>query len=283
MDLQEVASLVLWTRITTYVNFASGTIVALDWLLTFDWEVSFIWKSDWSVMKVLYLLARYLPFVDVTLVLYHHFAHNPTNYHCQRLFTAQAFFFVAGATLVELIFTLRTWAVWKQDKRLMPALVLIFCATWTGVFMVGIFYLKKISHRSSPVPTQLGCFMVSTTPILFIGYVLLMLYDAFLLTLMLIRGIYMYRLGGRGSRLVVVVFGDGIIYFFYIFVISFINIVANIKLPDILHPLLMIVARVLHAVLACRVILHIREQAASQQNGGLGDDLTLPVTDPSGY
>ncbi|KXN91750.1 hypothetical protein AN958_04752 [Leucoagaricus sp. SymC.cos] len=39
----------------------------LDWLLSLNLEVSLIWESRWNVLKVLYLLARYLPFVDVGL------------------------------------------------------------------------------------------------------------------------------------------------------------------------------------------------------------------------
>ncbi|KAF9444975.1 hypothetical protein P691DRAFT_676580, partial [Macrolepiota fuliginosa MF-IS2] len=36
-----------------------------DWLLTFEMEISFIWRALWTLMKGLYLLERYSPFVDV--------------------------------------------------------------------------------------------------------------------------------------------------------------------------------------------------------------------------
>lgn len=36
----------------------------------FDQEVSLIWGSQWTLVKVLYLLSRYMPFVDVTVVSY---------------------------------------------------------------------------------------------------------------------------------------------------------------------------------------------------------------------
>lgn len=42
----------------------------LDYLLTFDLEISLIWKSNWSIMKVLFLLARYMPFADLILIFY---------------------------------------------------------------------------------------------------------------------------------------------------------------------------------------------------------------------
>jgi len=36
----------------------------------FDEEVSLIWGSKWTLVKVLYLLSRYMPFVDATVVSY---------------------------------------------------------------------------------------------------------------------------------------------------------------------------------------------------------------------
>lgn len=35
-----------------------------------DLEYSLVWKAKWNVTKVLYLLARYLPFIDTSLVMY---------------------------------------------------------------------------------------------------------------------------------------------------------------------------------------------------------------------
>jgi len=50
---------------------ASSTIFIWDYILTFSMEVDLVWKSEWNVMKGLYLLQRYLPFIDtIWLVLY---------------------------------------------------------------------------------------------------------------------------------------------------------------------------------------------------------------------
>jgi hypothetical protein len=36
-----------------------------DYILTFEMEVDHVWKSKWNFMKGLYLLQRYLPFIDI--------------------------------------------------------------------------------------------------------------------------------------------------------------------------------------------------------------------------
>ncbi len=43
---------------------------AHDYFLTLNAEVSLIWPSRFNFVKVLFLLTRYMPFVDVSLVLY---------------------------------------------------------------------------------------------------------------------------------------------------------------------------------------------------------------------
>ena len=41
-----------------------------DYLLTFPLEISFVWPARWTAIKVLFLLTRYMPFVDGGLLLY---------------------------------------------------------------------------------------------------------------------------------------------------------------------------------------------------------------------
>jgi hypothetical protein len=41
-----------------------------DYILTFRMEVDLVWKSKWTFMKALYLVQRYLPFIDMGIVVY---------------------------------------------------------------------------------------------------------------------------------------------------------------------------------------------------------------------
>jgi len=51
-----------WRLILTTV--AAATIFIWDYILTFGMEVELVWKSKWNLMKGLYILQRYLPFID---------------------------------------------------------------------------------------------------------------------------------------------------------------------------------------------------------------------------
>ena len=41
-----------------------------DYFLTLSREVELIWPSNWNFVKYLFFLTRYLPFLDVSVVLY---------------------------------------------------------------------------------------------------------------------------------------------------------------------------------------------------------------------
>lgn len=43
---------------------------AFDWILNFSSEVEMIWKAKWNLVKVLYLITRYLPLAIIPLDLF---------------------------------------------------------------------------------------------------------------------------------------------------------------------------------------------------------------------
>lgn len=246
------------------LNVASITILAFDWLLMLDLEYSLVWKAKWNLTKVVYLLARYLPFIDTSLVMYHQLGFALSKATCQRVFEATAFMFGLGMAIVELVFTLRTWAVWSKSTKFTWGLFSAFAAVWSAILIILGFYIKSLTHQASPVPRLVGCVVLVSSPILSVGFVLLMVYDACLLILMIVRGVAAFRSGGD-SHLMRVVYSDGIIYYIYVFALSLLNVLVIVKLPSDYETLLLMLERVVHSTLACRVVLHIRQQASSDE------------------
>lgn len=250
------------SRLVNSFNAASITIMAFDWLLTFGLEYTLVWKAKWNITKILYLLARYLPFIDTSLVMYHQLGFALPEETCRRVFECTAFTFGVGMAIVELIFTLRTWAVWGRGKQFTWALFAAFAAVWSAIIIILGFYVKSLSHEVSPAPHYLGCIVKSPNGILSVGFIVLMIYDAGLLILMAIRAVAAFRSGGD-SYLMRTVYSDGIIYYVYVFVLSLLNVIVITKLSKDFETLLLMLERVVHSTLACRVVLHIRQQASS--------------------
>ncbi|KAJ3558982.1 hypothetical protein NP233_g11377 [Leucocoprinus birnbaumii] len=76
--------------------------MGLEWLLTLDLELLFIWNSRWSIMKILYLVTRYLPFTDVSMVLWHQFGPPMSVSHCFFEFDFTSVATALGIALAEI-------------------------------------------------------------------------------------------------------------------------------------------------------------------------------------
>jgi len=67
VDLQQVVAHLEQLRIVININVASITILIFDYFLTLPSETSLIWSARWTCFKVLFLVTRYLPFVDAII------------------------------------------------------------------------------------------------------------------------------------------------------------------------------------------------------------------------
>ena len=47
---------------------AAACLYVYDWTITLDMEVELVWKSNRSYINVLYLVQRYLPFIDTCFI-----------------------------------------------------------------------------------------------------------------------------------------------------------------------------------------------------------------------
>jgi len=100
---------------------------------------------------------------------------------------------------------------------------------------------------------------------------------------MTIRCIADLRSGGLDSRFLRVVYADGIVYYIYIFGLSLLNAIIIVKLPSDYQTLLMLWLRVMHSVLGCRVVLHIRHQVAIDASWRRGFEVYSEVYEVEPY
>ncbi|KAF9010813.1 hypothetical protein BDQ17DRAFT_1299412, partial [Cyathus striatus] len=99
---------------------------AYDTLLTFDLEVNLIWKAQWNVMKVLFILTRYLPFFDTTISISMQFLRHASVAECEVIYASLTWVLFIGMAFAEAILTIRTWAVCGSKKFLGISLSILF-------------------------------------------------------------------------------------------------------------------------------------------------------------
>ncbi|KAF9442950.1 hypothetical protein P691DRAFT_779143, partial [Macrolepiota fuliginosa MF-IS2] len=241
------------------LTIASMVIMIFDWLLTFEMEVSYIWKAPWNVMKILYILSRYTPFVDVTILVFFESGDGLTVETCRKLYLCAAGMYYVGMGIASLIFTLRTWVVWDRDRNFGISLTVFYSVSWLIILVPFALYLRTMVYTPSPIPRLFGCIPQSPSTLFSVSFAVGVVFDTVMLLLMVIRAFISYR-SGTGSDMMRLIYRDGIIYYGCVFILSFLNFFILLKLPKDYADLLLTTERVLHSVMSCRVILHIRQQ-----------------------
>ncbi|KAI0654401.1 hypothetical protein C8Q70DRAFT_526634 [Cubamyces menziesii] len=213
--------------------------------LPFDWQfISRKRAFKWPL--IFYFAGRYfLLFALIGIAI----ALNVTRpVNCQALYTYNQIFGNATIGLASINFSLRTMAVWSQKWWVVVLLVGIILGHWS-------FLLHGVLLKATWVPGQ-GCVITSTNNrLLAITFSYTMGFDAIVLSLTAWKlGIKSLHTRDR-SRIVRLIFDDGLIYFIVALVS---NIIATTFMVLNLNPVMSIIANVPSAVastiVACRAV-----------------------------
>ncbi|KAG7091409.1 hypothetical protein E1B28_010446 [Marasmius oreades] len=254
-----------------YVVVAGGVLFVYDILINLDIEIECIWgtldlrkrKRGFVIFNLLYLAQRYLPLLDQVILDQYILLGATNSRKCEIGFTLSAWCSVVGVLLSELILVLRIWGVWAMKPSI--AVILVALALGCSVPTVIFFerFLKGLQYPELDMPglVQLRrCLILVRNKDVYVCWILLMIIDGAGFILMAIPGVKAYRSGGN-SNLIRAVYRDGVIYYALIFMVSLVNVIIILLLPPELVIIISPFERVLHSILASRVILHIRRVA----------------------
>ncbi|KAK1225104.1 hypothetical protein PQX77_011973 [Marasmius sp. AFHP31] len=219
-----------------------------EWFTSLGFDWSYIrGKRTFRWPLIFYFLNRYcLLFALIGIAI----ALNVTEeVDCQSLYTFNQVFGNASIGLASINLSLRTMAVWSQAWYIVGPLVLIIMGHWS-LLLHGV--LLKAAWIGGT------CQITSTSnKMLAVSFIYTMIFDLLVLSLTawkLVLNAPSSRAMGR-SRLVVLIFGDGLIYFIIAF---FANLLATIFMLLNLNPVMSIIANVPAAIattiVACRAV-----------------------------
>ncbi|TFY82730.1 hypothetical protein EWM64_g1281 [Hericium alpestre] len=215
-----------------------------EWFTSLDFEWSFVsGKRSFRWPLIFYFVGRYsllFALVGIAITL-----NVQVEVNCQALYTFNQCLgnFAIGLACVNL--SIRAIAVWSSKLYIVIPLVAIMLGHWA-------LLLHGILLKAAWVPGQ-GCVITATNnTILSATFIYSMCLD------FLVMALAAYKLAykkGSQSRLVQMIFGDGLIYFFIAFCA---NLTATIFMTLDLNPVMSIIANVPAAttstIVACRVV-----------------------------
>ncbi|EAU89638.1 hypothetical protein CC1G_02527 [Coprinopsis cinerea okayama7 len=210
--------------------------------LRFDWQFV-VGKKPFRWPLIFYFLNRYcllFALIGIAIAL-----NVKTEINCQGLYTFNQCFGNASIGLASINLSLRTIAVWSQAWYIWVPLVAIILGHWS-------LLLHGILLKAAWIEGQ-GCVITDTnSKLLAATFIYTMSFDFLVLALTAFK---LFTPSNGRSRLVELIFNDGLIYFLIAFLA---NLLATIFMLLNLNPVMSIIANVPAAIactiVACRVV-----------------------------
>ncbi|KAJ8693128.1 hypothetical protein PTI98_010370 [Pleurotus ostreatus] len=234
MDTSNLVTVLEHSRLVLYFDFASAAIALYDYILTLELETRHMWfKQRWSLIRILFFINRYTPFVDITFSLYNVLL--PTEQGCTFMNKFSGWSFCLSIALSEVILTMRTWSLWKGWRWSCVALVAFYLSCWIPIGVLLDIFFAHAEVYAIRLPGYATCLVIPGNKSLYICWTLLLAYDTGTLALMIVAGTRSYtQLYGRlrgSSALLRTIYRDGITYYIALFILALMNIVTVAMLP----------------------------------------------------
>ncbi|KAI1789431.1 hypothetical protein LXA43DRAFT_1096318 [Ganoderma leucocontextum] len=259
-----------------HIQTAAITCCMLEAVATLPDEVRYLWPSEWSLMKVVYLVNKYSPLIDVVLlVLVDIVSHDPQA--CAVRFQLLTYWFLVGTLFSEFILIARTYALWGCNK-----LILYFTLFAAALMIPHSFYvvydMLRLNLKSfadnGPVIRALGCMPAINDSGCWPAFVYLICAELMVVLLTLLKRyldpVAFGDSSSYSSVLLYTMYRDGTWFWGIVLVFSIVNLLVMFLAPRELR------FSMQHA-LCTRVLLNLRKAAASASNSR-ADEFTVMTT-----
>ncbi|KAG1766996.1 hypothetical protein EDD22DRAFT_334350 [Suillus occidentalis] len=233
-------------QIVKYFKMVGLTVLVFDYCIKLETEINFTWGRKWNFIRILFAVARYMPFVDVSVDLI--YSLGPTSSRlCLSLYQVSSWINIIGTVAAESLLLVRTYTLWGRNKVLLVALLLLALGCIAGSGVVGASAVSLFNYQDPPLTTS-GCYQTQRIAIYAINYALLALFETVILSLNVFQAWRHRR--RQGSRFIMHLYWDGIIYVMCILVIGF--------LPSEYAESIDTLQAVFHSVLSSRLLFNLR-------------------------
>ncbi|KAH8108388.1 hypothetical protein DFH11DRAFT_1517007 [Phellopilus nigrolimitatus] len=258
-EMAMLPQLVSDTRITNYLTLSAFVVFLYDIILTFPEQLNFVWKAKWSSGKILFILNR-----DAA-----------DNVATPDMFDYSSIFDVSSHVSYRImwrpvILILRTLALWERNGKILTILIATLVATDITIVVSISLITKSLSFENRPeAKPVLGCYgslnEVSTSKAI-PSWAALMIFDTTVFVLTVARVEAIRRARKDTSRLLHILFRDGIAFYIIMLASSIANLSLYAGLPLRRRGLIISLIPLLRTVMsvcAARLLLNLRVAAVT--------------------
>ncbi|KAG2095873.1 uncharacterized protein F5147DRAFT_840064 [Suillus discolor] len=254
-------------QISKFANIGAFAILIFDFCITFQDEVKWTWTRPWDIIRVIFTISRYLPFIGSGLTAYAalrvsgppapSLAENSKSSFSASLSldltTRSSVIHIISIVAAEGLLVVRTWAFWRKSKRVLIGLVTYSVVTVIAAISINVLPNHQlISAAVSTIPGQ--DFYSSRNAALV--YAVLALFECVLLALTAYKKFSDYR--KIESSIIDTVYGGSIFYMLCIIAITVTNVIIDAVFPIGYTNMFDTLQLVIHSVLASRIMFHLR-------------------------
>ncbi|TFK17655.1 hypothetical protein FA15DRAFT_313858 [Coprinopsis marcescibilis] len=167
LPTEALLELIEQKRTTHHAQSALTTLLVADYLHTLPSEVRYIWPAPWSAVKILFLLTRYLAFINLFAGL--SYGHSETRTltaeTCHVLLRMECMSVLATVLFAEAILFIRVYALSGRSKLLVRYLIPHFLIVHTTEFILMGYVMMNSLHPINPaVSEHIGCLAIPASP-----------------------------------------------------------------------------------------------------------------------
>ncbi|KAI0688136.1 hypothetical protein BC835DRAFT_333933 [Cytidiella melzeri] len=245
----------------TQVHFcAMYAIVVWDWAIALPREYRFIWKTHWTPVKVAYLLCRYWVIAVVPYLLWA-FCTNHTVEECEKIYRIPVALAMWNQVTSEVILVIRTYAFFNRNNYILTLLVVALA----GVVAYQL-YVDTSEMLLLPFLQETGPCLPMSKPhsAHLLGFFIApLLYDTIVTVMTVVKAITIRRRsGGPSSQLIQTFLREGVFYYLMISIANLINGIFYLQPRQSISAICIPLSVMLSPVLACRLVLDLRERGA---------------------
>ncbi|KAF8808162.1 hypothetical protein BYT27DRAFT_7099218 [Phlegmacium glaucopus] len=270
----------------TQVYFCDA-VVLWDWIISLPREYRFVWRTHWTPVKIAYLFCRYWVITVVPYLLYC-FVVDHSRETCEKIYkipVALAMWNQVGsecsAEVISAVLLIRTYAFFSRNIYILWFLVsalsgVVAYQLYVDTTQMLLLPFFKPSQDKGP------CFPMSKPHSAhLLGKLLIapLLFDT-VITFMTVWKAFNIRRrnGGPNSRLIQTFLREGVFYYILISIANLINGVFYLQPRQVISAINIPLSVMLGPVLACRLILDLRERGSETVSHSEGTGIAAFAT-----
>ncbi|KZT74948.1 hypothetical protein DAEQUDRAFT_14666 [Daedalea quercina L-15889] len=237
-------------------------VTCWDWILTFPKEWRYIWKTSWTPVKVAYLFCRYWVLITVPYLLWAFVVQHPLE-TCEKVYRIPVMLAMWNQAAAEIILLIRTYAFFNRNSYMLAFLVAALSGVIAFQLYVASSQMLLLPFVSSP--TLGPCFPRSRpgSADLLGFFIAPLAFDTIVTLITVAKAVAMRRRsGGSNSRLIQTFLREGVFYYMLISVANLVNGIFYLQPRQVMSAICIPLSVMLAPVLACHLILDLRERGA---------------------